>query len=80
MTSIYDDKKEFESVKGLTIKLREFYETELKMHTGSGARNEQIRVRSTLAIQLPGDERVQQLLRDTFNMLLNNNVDVEDVK
>ncbi len=77
--SIYDEKKEFESVRGLTLKLREFYQEELKRFE-PGRRDETVRVRTNLAMNWPGDEQVEQLLKDAFSMMMNNNVELEDIK
>ena len=84
MSNIFDEKEDLKSIRNLVHKLRELYLEDLKKVDGGRvnyAEIDNVRIRQALATSSwPGDEIVGQLIRDTLDLMMNNNIDMDEIK
>lgn len=85
-TDIFDEHKEMKSPKAISFALRKLYDNtfkesfkESKDNKGIRHNPDESRRRSTLALNWPGDELVQQLIRDTAMLMCKYDVDPEEI-
>lgn len=79
MSDIYDEKEDLKNVRSFTAFMRSEYQR-LYQSNLLGNDPDTIRLRSTLATNWPGDELIQQIVKDVSHIMKTNNIKPGTIK
>lgn len=90
MSDIFDEKRDLKNLTSFVAQLRNDYHTEFHERVRAEITDlgvvehtyvdpEEIRLKSNLVINWPGDEIVGQIIRDTIRLMIDNDIEPNDL-
>lgn len=80
MSNVFDESEDLKNARSFVAFMRSEYQRQLHDQKTDGLDPSTIRLRNQMVTHWPGDEIMQQIVKDVAQIMRNNNIKPEDIR